>query len=92
MSPTRAVRDVVLVDAARTPFGKAGANGLYAETRADEHEPLRADVVEHVTHAIGIPPGDVVLVAPGTLPKTSSGKLQRSLCRSRYAEGVFADA
>ena len=36
MSPTRAVRDVVLVDAARTPFGKAGATGIYAETRADD--------------------------------------------------------
>ena len=36
MSPTRAVRDVVLVDAARTPFGKAGASGIYAETRADD--------------------------------------------------------
>ena len=36
MSPTRAVRDVVLVDAVRTPFGKAGANGIYAETRADD--------------------------------------------------------
>jgi fatty-acyl-CoA synthase len=31
-----------------------------------------------------VPPKDVVLVAPGTLPKTSSGKLQRSLCRQRY--------
>jgi acetyl-CoA acyltransferase len=30
------VRDVVLVDAARTPFGKAGPNGIYAETRADD--------------------------------------------------------
>jgi acetyl-CoA acyltransferase len=30
------VRDVVLVDAARTPFGKAGASGIYAETRADD--------------------------------------------------------
>ena len=36
MSPTRAVRDVVLVDAVRTPFGKAGKNGMYAETRADD--------------------------------------------------------
>jgi hypothetical protein len=26
----------------------------------------------------------VVLVRPGTLPKTSSGKLQRTLCRQRY--------
>src|ERR1700722_597378 len=28
--------DVVFVDGARTPFGKAGPKGLYAETRADD--------------------------------------------------------
>ncbi len=32
----REVRDVVLVDAVRTPFGKAGPKGMYAETRADD--------------------------------------------------------
>ena len=31
--------------------------------------------------------GEVVLVAPGTLPKTSSGKRQRGACRERYASG-----
>ena len=31
----RPVRDVVFVDGARTPFGKAG-KGIYAETRADD--------------------------------------------------------
>ncbi|MCI2419867.1 thiolase family protein [Saccharopolyspora sp. K220] len=31
-----AVRDVVFVDGVRTPFGKAGSKGLYAETRADD--------------------------------------------------------
>jgi acetyl-CoA acyltransferase len=30
------VRDVVFVDGARTPFGKAGPKGIYAETRADD--------------------------------------------------------
>ncbi len=30
------VRDVVFVDGVRTPFGKAGENGLYAQTRADD--------------------------------------------------------
>ena len=43
-----------------------------------------AAVAERVTDAIGIPPSEIVLVAPGTLPKTSSGKLQRSLCKDRY--------
>lgn len=32
----RPSRDVVFVDGARTPFGKAGAKGMYAETRADD--------------------------------------------------------
>ena len=32
----RPLRDVVFVDGVRTPFGKAGAQGLYAETRADD--------------------------------------------------------
>lgn len=31
-----AVRDVVFVDGVRTPFGKAGTQGFYAETRADD--------------------------------------------------------
>src|SRR5487761_223964 len=29
-------RDVVFVDGVRTPFGKAGPKGIYAETRADD--------------------------------------------------------
>jgi acyl-CoA synthetase (AMP-forming)/AMP-acid ligase II len=31
----------------------------------------------------------VVLVRPGALPKTSSGKLQRSACRARYLDGTL---
>ena len=30
------VRDVVFVDGVRTPFGKAGPKGIYAESRADD--------------------------------------------------------
>ncbi|WP_238598841.1 fatty acyl-AMP ligase [Saccharothrix sp. ALI-22-I] len=33
---------------------------------------------------------DVVLAEPGTVPRTSSGKLSRSLCREQYLEGRFA--
>ncbi|MCP2258306.1 acetyl-CoA acyltransferase [Streptoalloteichus tenebrarius] len=33
---SRAVRNVVFVDGVRTPFGKAGPKGIYAETRADD--------------------------------------------------------
>jgi acetyl-CoA acetyltransferase family protein len=35
-SQPRAVRNVVFVDGLRTPFGKAGDKGIYAQTRADD--------------------------------------------------------
>jgi fatty-acyl-CoA synthase len=58
---------------------------VVAETRAhDDTRPLRDAVKTTVREAVGVPPVDVVLVRPGSLPKTSSGKLQRSLCRDRY--------
>ena len=34
--PSREVREVVFVDGVRTPFGKAGPKGMYADTRADD--------------------------------------------------------
>ena len=37
-----------------------------------------------VREAVGTPAKDIVLVPAGTQPKTSSGKLQRSLCRDQY--------
>jgi fatty-acyl-CoA synthase len=41
--------------------------------------------IHHRTLAVcGLPPRDVMLVQPGTLPKTSSGKLQRAKCRELY--------
>ncbi|MCU1608065.1 MAG: fadA, partial [Modestobacter sp.] len=32
----RSLREVVFVDGVRTPFGKSGPKGIYAETRADD--------------------------------------------------------
>jgi len=76
-------------------FGVEGRRGreavvVVAETKAAETTSVRDDVARKVRHAIGLPPGDVVLVPPGTLPKTSSGKLQRSLCRRRYLESQLS--
>jgi fatty-acyl-CoA synthase len=66
--------------------GRRGKEGIVvvAETRADDPGRLRDGVVDRVCGAVGIPPLDVVLVQPGSLPKTSSGKLQRSLCKAQY--------
>jgi fatty-acyl-CoA synthase len=72
-------------------FGKPGRRGkegivVVAETRAVELElaPLHDEVVDRVCAAVGIPPLEIVFVQAGSLPKTSSGKLQRSLCKTQY--------
>ncbi|MDQ1431411.1 MAG: fatty-acyl-CoA synthase [Actinomycetota bacterium] len=57
---------------------------VVAETKGEDLTEVHESVVNHVCDAFGVPPVEVVLVRPGTLPKTSSGKLQRSLCRDRY--------
>jgi fatty-acyl-CoA synthase len=63
--------------------GKEGVV-VVAETRSDDTATTRRTVAERVRQTVGLPPKDIVLVEPGTLPKTSSGKLQRGLCRQRY--------
>ena len=35
-SITRTLREVVFVEGVRTPYGKAGDKGIYAQTRADD--------------------------------------------------------
>ncbi|MGH3897841.1 MAG: fatty acyl-AMP ligase [Pseudonocardiaceae bacterium] len=40
----------------------------------------------------GVEPHDVVLVPPGALPRTTSGKVRRGTCRERYLDGGFAAA
>lgn len=57
---------------------------VVAEARTSEHDHVRKAIREQVIGIVGFPPRDVVLVQPGTLPKTSSGKLQRNLCREQY--------
>jgi fatty-acyl-CoA synthase len=73
-------------------FGTVNGRGrealvVVAETRAEDLDEIRRQVAARVTEAVGVPAKDIVLVAPGTLPKTSSGKLQRSLCKDRYDDG-----
>jgi fatty-acyl-CoA synthase len=73
-------------------FGVDGERGreslvVVAESKADDLALVRKQVAERVRDVVGVPAREIVLVAPGTLPKTSSGKLQRSLCRRRYQDG-----
>lgn len=72
-------------------FGVAGRHSkeslvVVAETKVSDHAPLRSAVQHKVRESVGLPVREVVLVAPGTLPKTSSGKLQRALCKQQYLD------
>ncbi|MDE0101657.1 MAG: AMP-binding protein [Bryobacterales bacterium] len=62
---------------------------VVAETRRSpaEYANLASAVTEAVASRVGIPPDDVVLVRPGRVPKTSSGKIQRSALRADYDSG-----
>ena len=44
----------------------------------------------HVTEASGLVPGLVVILEPGTLPRTSSGKIRRGEALRRYQAGTLA--
>lgn len=57
---------------------------IVAETRGADLPEVRRAIRRRVIEVSEVPPRDIVLVQPGTLPKTSSGKLQRSLCRKQF--------
>ncbi len=59
---------------------------VIAEVRTDDPDTVRRSIRQQVIGIVGYPPRDIMLVQPGTLPKTSSGKLQRNLCRRQYLE------
>ncbi len=70
-------------------FGVEGYKGkesvvVVAEVRADDLDDVRHAIHHRALDVCGLPPRDVMLVKPGTLPKTSSGKLQRAKCRELY--------
>ena len=56
-------------------------------TTPEEAGAIAQAVLEQLRRALPRGPEEVVLVAPGTLPKTSSGKRQRSTCRQQYTDG-----
>ncbi|ESA33425.1 amp-dependent synthetase and ligase [Leptolyngbya sp. Heron Island J] len=49
-----------------------------------EPEPVMRAIRQTVSRVHGLRAETIVLVKPGSIPKTSSGKIQRSRCRSQY--------
>jgi len=70
---------------------------IVAETKLEgageaEWAAIRRELSDVARRVSGLPPHDVVLLPPGSLPKTSSGKLQRSLSRQRFMDGELEKA
>ena len=63
---------------------------IVAETLVQDPN-KRDDITHQITSKIvaelGIPPDTIVLSRPGTIPKTSSGKLQRFACKHAFIKG-----
>lgn len=63
---------------------------VLAETRskdADEHQQIRSEINMLSTDLVGGPPDEVVLAPPGTVLKTSSGKIRRAASREIFEQG-----
>jgi fatty-acyl-CoA synthase len=61
---------------------------VVAETKlSDGKEKLAADIKTRIAQATGLTVDEVVVVDAGTVPKTSSGKLQRARARTLYEQG-----
>jgi len=74
------------------PDPRIGTERLVVAAETHEVEPaardrLRAAVVEHVVAVLGIPPDTVAICGPGSVLKTSSGKIRRTATREAYARG-----
>ncbi|OGT36544.1 MAG: hypothetical protein A3F12_07010 [Gammaproteobacteria bacterium RIFCSPHIGHO2_12_FULL_38_14] len=63
---------------------------VVAETK-EKNQAKRSKIVDEIkslmSESLDIVPDHVVLTTPRTVPKTSSGKLQRSACKKMYLDG-----
>ncbi|GAS93705.1 acyl-CoA synthetase [Mycolicibacterium canariasense] len=56
---------------------------------ADDLTVVKSEVVAAISRAHGLHVADVVLVAPGSIPTTTSGKIRRSACVEQHRQGQF---
>jgi 1-acyl-sn-glycerol-3-phosphate acyltransferase len=66
---------------------------VVAETRerdAARRSGIASSVTDLVTQGLGLPPDRVELIPPGSIPKTSSGKLRREETKQLYLAGTLS--
>lgn len=52
-------------------------------------EAVKSDVVAAISRSHGLQVADIVLVEPGSIPTTTSGKIRRAACVEQYRQGQF---
>ncbi len=62
------------------------------DTDAQAHRQMRAAIMAATVDQIGMPPDDIVIAPPGTVLKTSSGKIRRATARELYEQGALGRA
>ena len=50
---------------------------------------VKSDVTSAISNAHGLNVGDLVLVSPGSIPTTTSGKVRRAACVEQYRQDEF---
>lgn len=63
-------------------------NDLNGDTVAWLDE-IKSDVTSAISNAHGLNVGDLVLVQPGSIPTTTSGKIRRAACAEQYRQDEF---
>jgi fatty-acyl-CoA synthase len=74
-------------------FTKPGAEEVVVVVESAEGgngATVERDVRRAISDAVGVSPSEVVVLAPGRLEKTTSGKLRRSATRDAYSSGALA--
>ena len=62
------------------------------ETQASGRAAIAAKITDQVSRGLGLPPDRVELIPPGSIPKTSSGKLRRDETKQLYLAGTLTAA
>ncbi len=73
----------------------SGTEKLVIVAESRESDPSRqaaiaAAITQEVSQGLGLPPDRVELIPPGSIPKTSSGKLRREETRELYLRGTLS--
>ncbi len=78
----RGVREGAVVAVGTEPGAPRPGLVIAAEFRGAGEDAARSELISRVASECGVVPADVIFVTPGSLPRTSSGKLRRLEVRS----------